>query len=204
MQTFLTSYDLTENARRLDSRRLFKQLLEGASILEILIKKEKSKSWNWRFHPVVKMWNGFPVGLGFYLGSIWMELQTRGIAKESQVFEKVKKLIGSRAKNLPDNSPIFPPWWGRADILSGMRSRLRCKGFADLYCAAIKKHLKLQNINNLLFLTFVKYKNELTFVDVLKLAEYIQKTKVPVTEKSFYEQFSWTDNPAADYVWPEN
>jgi len=204
MQSFICdySYDLKKSARLLDGKRLFKMLLENYQILDILVNNKKNP---WRNHPTVKQWISHEVTLFRYITSIWRECQNRDIAKNSQIYNKAWVIL-NEFKKKQSNWPNYirnyqnPAWWGRPDIISGMRSNLKKKGFADIYCAAIKKHLKLRNINNWLKENFGKVKNQLDYGDVLKLKKFIDKNKIKVYDKNHYGHFK--ENPRGDYVWP--
>lgn len=213
MITFITDRDMGKIAKNLDSKRLFKTgLLEAYQILDILVNQ---KTGAWSNHPTVKMWRGYEIALFHYIKICWVELQSRRIATKSKIFSKCEKLMFQYCQNhggvtfkngeyypkINNGETILPEWWGKNDIISAMRGRLRCKGFADLSCAAIKKHLKLQNINNWIFQQFGVFKNSLNYQHVLKLKKIIKKWKIPV-EKSFYEQFGWDDDPNSEYVFP--
>jgi hypothetical protein len=66
VQTFLPLPNYRATAQCLDYRRLGKQRIEAKMLLEILLEGiDKSKS-PWRFHPVVKMWEGSEYSLCMY------------------------------------------------------------------------------------------------------------------------------------------
>ena len=55
MNTFITDFDMAQNARNLDDKRLGKQRVEALQIAEcLLIKKSR-----WKNHPAVRMWRGY-------------------------------------------------------------------------------------------------------------------------------------------------
>jgi Pyrimidine dimer DNA glycosylase len=201
MQTFLNSYSLAENAKVIDNNRLFKQLLEAKSLLDIIVNK---KTGGYSNHPACLMWKENPAALFWYIRSIWEECQFREIAKKSELFNECISLIKQHDPYFMFRSdiPKFPDWWGREDIISSHRSRLLCKGAADVYCALIKKALKIKNMDRWLKEEKGRTKNQLKYADVLNLKRFIDFMKIPVLGVNHYEQFGWTDDPSAEYVWP--
>jgi hypothetical protein len=207
MNTFLASWDLKENASLLDNKRLLKQLIEGKQILDIIV---NNKSGGWSNHIIVKIWKNSPWGLFHYIFTIWQELQKRKIAVRSKLFFECQQLIHTYNNKVgwhiynpyqPEyKKSVMPLWFGRADILKGMRSRLKCKGEADRFSETIKKHLKLKNINNWLLGFCGKLKNELNYADVLNLKNFIDSKKIKVTIKNHYGSFR--ENPRGQYIFP--
>lgn len=55
MQTFITDFNMAQNAKNLDNKRLGKQRVEALQIASCLLEKET----RWRNHPAVKMWKGY-------------------------------------------------------------------------------------------------------------------------------------------------
>ena len=55
MQTFITDFDMAQNAKKLDDKRLGKQRIEALQIANCLLVKES----RWKNHPAVKMWKGY-------------------------------------------------------------------------------------------------------------------------------------------------
>lgn len=208
MQTFLTSYNLAQNACRLDRKRLFKQLVEGYQILNVLTNTDRA---GWRNHPAVKQWQGNEICLYNYIKSIWKECQNRKIAQESKLFSKVDNLITSWMDNkvrsglgsYGEFSNIkYPEWWQREDITSSHRSRLKCKGQIDVQCAAIKKALKIKKIDDWLKENYGKTKNQLRYSDSLVLAQFMREKEIELTDTNFYESFGWSEGLEQEYVWP--
>lgn len=196
MQTFLTSYNLADNASKLDNRRLFCQLKEGYQILNTLYSGK-----GWINHPAVKQWKGYETALYLYIKSIWEECKRRNIAPESQLFFKSKGLVKSNIGMNPDQITVdFPPWWGREDIVASHRGRLLCKGLIDSYCFAIKKSNKIKNLDGWLKARLKKTKNSLRFKDIETLKGFVVDGH-PVPD-NFYAQFDWKESPDMDYVWP--
>lgn len=212
MQTFTASYNLTENAKTLDSKRLFKQLLEGKIILDILV---NNKSGGWSKHPATLAWKNFEIGLFWYLRAIWNECQKRETALDSQLFDQCYKLIlkiklGGGYIDCDENNRkvakiCLPKWWGREDILISHRSRLKAKGLIDVYCAAIKKQFKVKKLDVFLKDKFGKTKNQLRFDDVNKLDRLLALAKVDCRsfiKQNHYNFPQWSKIPYnLDYVW---
>jgi Pyrimidine dimer DNA glycosylase len=208
MQTFLSSFDLKENAKCLDSKRLFKQLVEASQIFHAIAQNKDG----WRNHPARKQWEKYPIALFWYLQSIWLELQNRKIAQNSNLFKEAKVVANNLVHKIVNEGgfglaisdddwlkTFSPNWWNREDISSSHRSRLRCKGFIDAACADIKRDLKLKSINRWLKANFKLTKNQLKFKHLSLLKE---TPGVMFKTESWYEQFGWKDDPAAEYVWP--
>lgn len=63
MQTFLPYPDFVKSLECLDYKRLGKQRVEAGQILDALTIK---KSSHWKYHPAVKMWNGYFDALASY------------------------------------------------------------------------------------------------------------------------------------------
>lgn len=200
MNTFISDYDLTKNAANLDGKRLFKQLLEGKQILDVLVNNKKS----WSNHPAVNQWRGYELGLFFYIESIWEQLQNKKIALNSKLYGWCKaQVLINKLANKTKNKDIYPKWWGRADILESHRSRLKCKGLIDVYCAAIKKHLKIKKIDAWLKKYFNKTKNQLKYPDAQVLYALIIQLNIKNVEPSHYDRKDWAKIPYdLEYVWP--
>ncbi len=191
MQTFITTYDLEQNAKVLDDKRLFKQLLEGYQILNTIVNDSQ-----WRNHPAVRQWKQHPNALLKYIESIWNECQQRQIAVKSELYHKSSKLIDSQSH------VVFPEWWNNEEIAKTHRGRLKCKGIIDAHCTDIKKHYKIKSIDAWLKTNFKKTKNQLKYSDVDKLKSYL--TPIPQENRSpnYYDQFNWSESPALEYIWP--
>ncbi len=74
MMTFVTSSNLIECAKSLDSKRLGKQRVEAYQILRTL----KKHSHGWKNHPAVKMWEGYESALALYMNAMIDEWVLRG------------------------------------------------------------------------------------------------------------------------------
>ena len=101
MQTFLASYNPSENATFIDNKRLFKQLLGGYTLLDTII---NHKINSWANHPACKQWNHNPAFLYFYITSIWKECQKRKIAIKSEIYFKSLKLLDGYISHPPNFS----------------------------------------------------------------------------------------------------
>lgn len=203
MQTFIVDYSLEENAKALDNKRLFKQLLEGYQILNSIV----GDGTGWQNHPARLMWANNPISLFRYIKSIWVECQSRGIAKDSLLFQKSQDLISDYQIHHEGKIEVFPNWWGKLNIINSHKSRLICKGLIDAYCAAIKKHLKIKSMDKWLKERYGKTKNQLKFNDTFVLSDFIIENEIDNVPVNYYRQFNWEENnvdvhPKNDYVWP--
>jgi hypothetical protein len=203
MNTFLTSYNLEENAECLDPKRKFKQLLEGYQLLNSIVGNGKG----WQNHPARLSWVKNPISLFRYIKSIWDECQSRGIAKNSQLYDKSLVLIDEYISANPNYIEIAPDWWGRLDIIKSHKARLYSKGEIDAYCAAIKKEFKIKSIDKWLKEKFKKTKNELRWADLTLLKDFIfDSGRIVDIKDNHYAQFGWQNevdfNPGMEYVWP--
>lgn len=194
MNTFLVSYNLSDNFKKIDEKRLFKQVLEAVQLLDGIVNNKKS----WERHPARLMWKNNPGALFSYVKFAWEECKSRKIAVNSKLYLNAETLYLSKV-GYNYTKEQFPSWWGREDIAASHRSRLRCKGFIDAACVDIKRDLKLKSIDRWLQENFKCTKSTLKFHH-LKLLK--QTAGVEFKTPSHYEQFGWTDNPAGEYVWP--
>jgi len=86
MQTFLTELEWAKSARRLDPKRLNKQILEAGQIFVTLVPKYywvvfpngRGPSKAWVNHPAVKMWKGSELWLLGYLVEHALAQKERG------------------------------------------------------------------------------------------------------------------------------
>ena len=109
MQTFLPSKNIKKSLEILDNKRLGKQRVEAFQILNILLKRTKTKGW--RNHPAVKMWKGHSNALKFYFNASLEEWIKRGF-RNNMKFEKIRGKI------------VFPNWFGRNKFHASHRSNL--------------------------------------------------------------------------------
>ena len=117
MQTFITSYDMVENACNLDYRRLGKQRVEALQILRTCL----GLTGGWKHHPATKSWKGYePFLLKVYLKAVMDEWERRGYKniKCYNMRDEVAEIIG-------DATPIMPPWITDKLILSHKSNLVR-------------------------------------------------------------------------------
>jgi len=123
MQTFLPYPSVWESVLCLDNKRLGKQRVEAWQLIDILTKKEKSKSWRWYNHPAVKMWDGYIDALKFYYNMALITWDIRG-------FNNIKLQMIDFLKH---PSPLlFPKWFGDDKFHSAHRAALLYKDY-DYY-----------------------------------------------------------------------
>lgn len=194
MNTFITSYNLNENFKKLDQKRVFKQVLEGVQLLDGIVNNKKS----WELHPARLMWRKNPGALFAYIKFAWEECKNRKIAVNSKLYLSAETLYLTKVGD-DYTKEQFPLWWGRQDIAASHRSRLRCKGFIDAACVDIKRDLKIKSIDRWLKDKFGLTKNALKYKH---LALLLQTPGVEFKTPSHYEQFGWTEDPAGEYIWP--
>lgn len=109
MQTFLPYPSFEKSLKVLDSKRLSKQRVEAFQILNIILGRTSTKSW--QNHPAVKMWRGYPNALKLYLNEAITEWIARGF-KNTMKFEKVSGKIK------------LPNWIGNKKFHASHRSNL--------------------------------------------------------------------------------
>lgn len=106
MQTFLPYPDFRRSAACLDTRRLGKQRLEAAQILNVL----RGVSNGWASHPAVRMWRGHEAALAAYMNAIIDEWVGRGY-RNSMVKAHVSRYRP-------------PSWLGNEEFHASHRSNL--------------------------------------------------------------------------------
>lgn len=111
MQTFLPYPDFAQSAAVLDYRRLGKQRVEAWQILRSITQGDYP---NWRHHPAVKMWQGYPDALTAYMNACIYEWIRRGYRNTMQIHHV-----------LP--SYQVPPWLGDPAFHSAHRAALLFK-----------------------------------------------------------------------------
>jgi len=117
VQVFVPSTDFAECAACLDTRRLGKQLLECALILNILYdvpKKDGGKRTAWLNHPATLQWKFWPGALACYSDAIADECDRRALRTEA-LREQIKGFTREGS---------LPIWWGDEKVHSSHRSRL--------------------------------------------------------------------------------
>lgn len=192
MQSFIVTSDFKTNASLIDSKRAFKNVLENKQVLDVIVNKKKA----WSNHPVTRMWRNHPMALFHYIESFWNECQSRGIAVHSNLYQECKNLVSK----LDNQEIVLPDWITRDDIHSSHRSRLLSKGFIDALCVDVKQQLKVKSLDKWLKERYKKDKNQMRYDDGLKLQSDFPQ--VNFITPNFYEQYGWTDNIRANYVWP--
>jgi hypothetical protein len=131
MQTFLPVPDFKECARILDKKRVWKQVIEAKTILDILEREEMRRLANkkkdthslitlppkplpWQNHPVTRMWRGYEGLLTIYYNTFLREC-----IDERQIRVKVYSEI-----ILPSTVYPLPSWMYDERVYSSHRSNL--------------------------------------------------------------------------------
>lgn len=197
MQSFIVDYNLSKNFQYLDSKRLFKNLLENFQILNACLDKD----YGWQNHPAVRQIRGYEQLLMNYIEANYKECLNRNIAIYTTLWQQTIQLA-QKFNIKHNNNPNKPNWWGNEQITNSHKNRLFCKGEIDIVCAAIKKHLKIKSIDAWLKERYKKSKNQLKWADCLVLKEFCAANNIDITEKNHYSQFGWDVNPAEKYIWP--
>jgi len=109
MQTFLPHPNIRKSLKSLDSQRLGKQRVEAHQILNILLKRTKTKGW--RNHPAVKMWKGYVNALKLYFNEAVKEWTSRGYKNNMKL-----EIIRGRV--------VFPKWFGNKKFHSSHKGNL--------------------------------------------------------------------------------
>lgn len=112
MQTFLPYKEFKSSAIVLDKKRLFKQVLEGHSILRTI----DGEAVGWSNHPAMKMWIGYREALLEYICHMVKECRFRRIGKDSTLLAKYDNRFPYVRK--------YPNWLGDVDFHSSHRSNL--------------------------------------------------------------------------------
>lgn len=121
MIVFLPFESFRDSVRVLDSKRLWKQILECHQILEVLESRVKSRLTS---HPGVKCWVGYEQLLSIYYNEAIIEWK---VNRNHKTDFKLLELNGEvlRESNKPDFSE---PWWlGQPQYHRAMRARLLSK-----------------------------------------------------------------------------
>ena len=109
MQTFLPYPNFEKSLRALDSRRLGKQRVEAFQILNIILKRTKTKGWV--NHPAVKMWKNYPNALKIYFNFSLREWKKRGYINNMKSERVAGKIV-------------MPRWIGDKKFHASHRSNL--------------------------------------------------------------------------------
>ena len=110
MQTFLPYSDFLSSAGCLDSKRLWKQVLEADQILRTLAGVRQG----WQNHPAVRMWRGYEDALLSYRDTIVQEWLRRRLYAPPGI-----------VRIAPPCEP--PPWLGDPRLHASHRSALLAK-----------------------------------------------------------------------------
>lgn len=191
MQIFVPYPDSYKTAECLDSKRLFKQVLEAQTIMKIIT--GEIREGGWVNHPATKMWYGCQTALASYGVAITSECFKRGI-KNSLNYHRF-------FLNYFSGDYRYPFWWGDETVHSSHRSRLLFKGRIDLICVNIKNFFKLKNINDWLKKKGFPAKNFLKHDEVEFLEKEFLLTCGPIQGMNHYVQFGWTEDDKKSYVW---
>ena len=127
MQIFLAHSNFSKNAKILDKKRLFKQLVECRQVLatmgEPILKNDGSPmKASHVHHPIHKMWSGYAECLKDYHNAILMECLDRGIKTIIQPLQvdkrkmKIPPFIGSRKFHNSHKSNLLrknPEWYSQ-------------------------------------------------------------------------------------------
>lgn len=115
MQTFLPYSEFIVSAECLDFRRLGKQRVEAAQIINVLetLEKDPTAKIGWRNHPAVRMWIGYTDALKFYHDRILDEWIIRGY-KNNMPYLNNKDMEYIK----------FPKWLGNNEFHASHRSNL--------------------------------------------------------------------------------
>ena len=111
MQTFLPAYTYAECARILDYRRLGKQRVECKQILLALT----SESYGWKNHPATKMWEGYELGLIYYMDCMCQEWKNRGYSDFTRFW--LKEFHTKFLQTEQGKKSKFMPWWRKDSAL---------------------------------------------------------------------------------------
>lgn len=115
MQTFITDFNMAQNAKNLDNKRCGKQRVEGIQIANCLLVQES----RWKNHPAVKMWKGYEKYLIHeYLHTIIIEWQSRGF-KNDKCWIHFRNL-----STLVIRKELIKPPWITSEFIESHRSNL--------------------------------------------------------------------------------
>lgn len=215
MQTFLPyhpieskdtgTWDFNNTAEVLDNKRLNKQVIEAAQILDILCGKYADNRM--RNHPAILQWKGHEWMMLDYLTNMCMECRTRDI--RCSTYNRLNGYIMGMPHN---SSQDLPEWMGRPEIFASHRSRLLFKGRCDAALQALKTLVKLpKNVTIRFWLIsndspivvsneYVKTKM-MQHRDVEQIEEHLFAHRCDIPP-NFYRQYKWTEPDNIPYVWP--
>lgn len=129
MQTFLPYSDFRKSAKVLDKKRCWKQVVEASQIINTL----EGKSFGWKNHPVVKMWEGYVPLLKYYYNIflehciLYHKIKTKMWYIDNIYSYGVKSnLLGNKLidNEIPSWEINEPFWLGQEPFHRAMRARL--------------------------------------------------------------------------------
>jgi hypothetical protein len=129
MQTFLPFACVDRSLRRLDHKRLHKQLTEAIQILRILQALKRGETPGYHSHPAILMWRGHEEFLRFYACrcSVVIKETTRRVS-DGQPYDTVKRDLALREElgGWVDHAPPVgaPVWLGNDDFHGPHRASL--------------------------------------------------------------------------------
>lgn len=100
VNTFITAKCFKKSAQLLDNTRLWKQVIEAKTILNIITNSLKS----WANHPAVNQWRGYEDCLKYYYNCHLDEWVQRGFKNNTQTHYPVNE------------KKITYPYWAKSDI----------------------------------------------------------------------------------------
>lgn len=119
MQTFLPFQSFTLSAAVLDNRRLGKQMIEAATIYQVMY----VPGTGWHRHPATRMWVGYHEALALYGLACYWQWQQR--LKLGMRGGKLWHVSGEFFVGLPLNRlAAMPPWLGNEAFHRSHRSNL--------------------------------------------------------------------------------
>ena len=98
MQTFLPYKSFAKTARVLDKTRLGKQRVEASQILDLV---EGRADNTWKYHPAVRMWQGYADALRLYYNTMLAEWEDRGCENNMPYLPILERI---RRWGIPDGS----------------------------------------------------------------------------------------------------
>ena len=113
MQTFIIGM-ISETAKALDSKRLWKQCIESKQILKAI----SDSSYGWQNHPIVQMWRGHEGYLKFYLQIMLEEWLNRRFGEQ----------LGELCLDTDVEAlPVKPEWISDPEVINSHRANLYFK-----------------------------------------------------------------------------
>lgn len=133
MQIFITSRKAEECAQNLDTKRLFKQIIEAHQVLDIISGSYEKKGW--QNHPIVAQWKPYRDFLIVLINAFIKEMKTRKTKKgkpynlQNDKFNEIKtdtlaverppfmddeQILSNHRANLIRKcreNPVYSPWY---------------------------------------------------------------------------------------------